>query len=58
VTKDTLAAAKSSVDSMKAAWNDASTAATAADYSTAVSKGQAVKDQASQVMHSLGMTSS
>src|SRR4029077_10698907 len=58
VTKDTLAAAKSSVDSMKAVWNDASTAATAGDYSTAVSKGQTVKDQASQVMHSLGMTSS
>lgn len=58
VTKDTLAAAKSSVDSMKTAWTDASTAATSGDYSTAVSKGEAVRDQASQVMHSLGMTSS
>jgi PBP1b-binding outer membrane lipoprotein LpoB len=58
VTKDTLAAAKSSVDSMKTAWTDASTAATSGDYTTAVSKGEAVRDQASQVMHSLGMTSS
>jgi hypothetical protein len=58
VTKDSLAAAKSSVDSMKAAWGDASNAATSGDYSSAVSKGQAVKDQASQVMHSLGMTAS
>jgi PBP1b-binding outer membrane lipoprotein LpoB len=55
VTKDSLAAAKSSVDSMKAAWGDASNAATSGDYSTAVTKGQAVKDQASQVMQSLGM---
>jgi len=58
VTKDTLAAAKSGVDSMKAAWGAASNAATAGDYSTAVSKGQAIRDQASQVMQSLGMTSS
>jgi len=58
VTKDSLAAAKSSVDSMKAAWGDASNAATSGDYSSAVSKGQAVKDQASQVMHSLGMSAS
>ena len=57
VTKDTLAAAKSSLDSMKSTWSDASNAATAGDYTTAVSKGQAVKDQASQVMQSLGMKS-
>ena len=57
VTKDTLASAKSGLDSMKAAWSDASNSATSGDYATAVSKGQAVKDQASQLMHSLGMTS-
>jgi hypothetical protein len=57
VTKDSLTAAKSTVDSMKSAWGDAATAATAGDYSSAVSKGQAVRDQASQLMHSLGMTS-
>ena len=57
VTKDTLAAAKSGLDSMKSAWSDASTAATSGDYTTAVSKGQAVKDQASQIMQWLGMKS-
>ena len=58
VTKDSLAAAKSGVDSMKAAWGDASNAATSGDYNTAVSKAQAVRDQASQIMQSLGMSSS
>ena len=58
VTKDSLTAAKTAVDSMKSAWSDASNAATSGDYASAVSKGQAVRDQASQVMHSLGMTSS
>ena len=57
VTKDTLAAAKSGLDSMKSAWSDASIAATSGDYTTAVSKGQAVRDQASQIMQSLGMKS-
>jgi hypothetical protein len=42
---------------MKSAWGDASNAATSGDYSTAVSKAQAVRDQASQIMQSLGMKS-
>lgn len=58
VTKDSLAAAKSGLDSMKSAWGDASNAASTGDYTTAMSKGQAVKDQASQIMQSLGMSSS
>jgi hypothetical protein len=58
VTKDSLAAAKSSVDTMKQGLSDATNAATSGDYATAASKGQAVKDQATQVMQSLGMTSS
>jgi len=57
VTKDTLAAGKSGLDRMKSTWRDASNAATSGDYTTAVSKGQAVKDQASQIMQSLGMKS-
>jgi hypothetical protein len=57
VTKDSLAAAKSSVDSMKSALQDATAAATSGDYTTAMSKAQAVKDQATQTMQSLGMTS-
>ena len=57
VTKDSLAAAKSGLDSMKATWGDASNAASSGDFTTAVSKGQAVKDQAAQIMQSLGMKS-
>jgi hypothetical protein len=58
VTKDSLAAAKSGLDTMKTGWSDASSAATSGDFTTAMSKAQAVKDQATQIMQSLGMTSS
>ena len=58
VTKDSLSSAKSGLDSMKSSWSDASNAASSGDYTTAVSKGQAVKDQASDVMKSLGMSAS
>jgi hypothetical protein len=58
VTKDTLDAAKSGLDSMKSTWAQASQAATSGDYTTAMSKGQAVKDQGTQIMQSLGMKSS
>jgi hypothetical protein len=58
VTKDSLASAKSGLDSMKSSWSDASNAASSGDFTTAVSKGQAVKDQASDVMKSLGMSAS
>ena len=58
VTKDTHAAAKSELDSMKSAWSDASNAATSGDYTTALSKAQAVKDQGAKIMQSLGMAAS
>src|SRR5262249_22336051 len=57
VTKDSLAAAKSGLDSMKQAWTDASNAAKSGDYPGAMTKGQAVKDQAPALMKSLGMSS-
>jgi len=57
VSKDTLAAAKSGLDSMKSAWGDAAAAASSGDYVGAMSKAQAVKDQAAQIMKSLGMSS-
>ena len=57
VTKDSLASAKSGLDTMKTGWSDASSAATSGDFTTAMSKAQAVKDQATQIMQSLGMTS-
>jgi hypothetical protein len=58
VTKDSVASAKSALDSMKSAWSDASNAAASGDYSTAVSKAQTVKDQANDTMKSLGMSPS
>jgi len=58
VTKDSLQAAESGLSSMKSAWSDASNAASSGDFTTAMSKGQAVKDQATQIMQSLGMSSS
>ena len=58
VTKDSVASAKSALDSMKSAWSDASNAAASGDYTTAVSKAQTVKDQAADTMKSLGMSPS
>jgi hypothetical protein len=58
VTKDKVAAAKSGLDSMKSSWADASNAAATGDFTTAVSKGQSVKDQAADLMKSLAMSSS
>ena len=57
VSKDTLASAKSGLDTVKSMWADASSAAAAGDYTGAMAKAQAVKDQASAIMKSLGMTS-
>jgi hypothetical protein len=58
VSKDKVASAKSALDSMKSAWSDASNAASSGDYTTAVSKAQTVKDQATDTMKSLGMSPS
>ena len=57
VSKDGLAAAKSGLDSMKAAWSDASNSAAAGDFTSAVGKAQAMKAQAADIMKSLGMSS-
>ena len=57
VTKDALASAKSGLDSMKSVWTDATAAASSGDFTTAMAKGSAVKDQATAIMQSLGMTS-
>jgi len=55
VTKDGLASAKSGVDSLKSMWSDASNASASGDFTTAVSKAEAVKDKAAEIMKSLGM---
>jgi hypothetical protein len=38
-------------------WSDASSAASSGDYSSAMTKAQAVKDKAADIMKSLGMSS-
>jgi hypothetical protein len=58
VTKDSLANAKSGLTSMDSTWTDATNASTSGDFVTAVSKAQAVKDQATQMMQSLKMNNS
>ena len=55
VTKESLESAKSGLTTMNSTWTDASNASTSGDFVTAVSKAQAVKDQATQVMQSLKM---
>ena len=55
VTKDGLASAKSGVDSLKSMWSDASNASASGDFTTAVSKAEAVKNKAAEIMKSLGM---
>ncbi len=57
VTQQTVASAKSGLDSLKSQWGEAASAATSGDYTTAMSKAQAVKDKAAEVMRSLGMSS-
>jgi hypothetical protein len=58
MTKESVDAAKSDLDSMKAAWSDASNAASSGHYTTAVSKAQAIWMQAGMIMVALEMTSS
>lgn len=55
VTKQSLESAKSGLTSMDSTWTDATNASTSGDFVTAVSKAQAVKDQATQIEQSLKM---
>lgn len=56
VSKDALAGAKSGLDSLKSMWSDATSAASSGDYTGAMTKAQAVKDKAAEIMKSLGMS--
>lgn len=58
VTRDSVASAKTALESMKSGWSDASNAAASGDYTTAVSKAETVKSQANDTMKSLGMSPS
>jgi hypothetical protein len=55
VTKASFASAKDGVASLDAMWTDANNTVASGDYAGAVTKGQAVKDKAAELMHTLGM---
>lgn len=58
VTKASFATVKDSVTSLDTLWTDASNTQSTGDYAGAVTKGQAVKDKATELMHTLGMKQS
>jgi hypothetical protein len=55
VTKAGFASAKDGVTSLDQMWTDANNQVSTGDYAGAVTKGQAVKDKATELMQSLGM---
>jgi hypothetical protein len=55
VTKASFASAKDGVASLDAMWTDANNTVSSGDYEGAVTKGQAAKDKATELMHTLGM---
>ena len=55
VTKASFATVKDGVTSLDAMWSDANNTVSTGDYAGAVTKGQAVKDKATELMHTLGM---
>jgi hypothetical protein len=55
VTKSAFATAKDGVASLDAMWSDANNTVSSGDYAGAVIKGQAVKDKATELMHTLNL---
>jgi hypothetical protein len=55
VSKSAFASAKDGVASLDAMWTDANNTVSSGDYAGAVTKGQAVKDKATELMHVLGL---
>jgi hypothetical protein len=58
VTKASFATVKDGVTSLDTMWSDANSTESTGDYAGAVTKGQAVKDKATELMHTLGMKQS
>ncbi len=58
IDKAAFESAKTSLDTMKAGWTEASSAFTSGSVTDAVAKAQAIKDKGAEVMRALGMTSS
>jgi len=57
IDKAAFEAAKTSLDTMKAGWAEASSAFSSGKVAEAVAKAQSIKDQGTEVMRTLGMTS-
>lgn len=55
LTKASFATVKDGVASLDGMWKDADDTMSSGDYAGAVTKGQAVKDKATELMHTLGM---
>jgi hypothetical protein len=55
VTKASFASAKDGIASLDAMWSDANNTVSSGGYAGAVTKGQAVKDKATELMHTLGL---
>jgi hypothetical protein len=55
VSKNDFANAKNGVTDLDAMWTDANNTVGSGDYSGAVTKGQAAKDKATELMHTLGI---
>jgi hypothetical protein len=58
VSKASFAKAKDDVGALDGMWTDANNTVSTGDYAAAVTKGQAVKDKATELMHTLGMKTS
>lgn len=58
LTKTSFASAKDAVASLDSMWTDANSTVATGDYAGAVTKGQAVKSKATELMHTLGMKTS
>ena len=58
VNKASFATVKDGVASLDGMWKDADDTMSGGDYAGAVTKGQAVKDKATELMHTLGMKQS
>lgn len=56
VSKDSVAAARTGLATMKTDWEAATSAATSGDFAGAMAKAQVVRDEATKIMQSLGMS--
>ncbi|HKT73679.1 MAG TPA: hypothetical protein VJQ47_12365 [Steroidobacteraceae bacterium] len=57
VDKAAVESAKSGLETVKSGWDQASSAFTSGDFAGAAAKGQEIKDKATEILRSLGVTS-